>query len=126
MKDDARSAAPESPASAIGADNVTWNLDDLVAPPADRGIERILMEAERRMAAFAERYRGRIAALSADEMRELLSEYEELLQSVGRAESYASLSWSTQSADPARGALLQRYRSAIPSWHRRVSSRFEG
>ncbi|MGA2378263.1 MAG: M3 family oligoendopeptidase [Spirochaetia bacterium] len=103
MKDTAETAA-----STGGAGDVTWNLDDLVSPPADRGIEGILAEAERRVDAFAARYRGRIAALSAAEMRDLLSEYEEVLEAVGRAESYASLSWSTQSDDPARGALLQK------------------
>ncbi|MGA2639591.1 MAG: M3 family oligoendopeptidase [Spirochaetia bacterium] len=109
MKEGARTATPpESPASASGADDVTWNLDDLVTPPADRGIEQILTEAERRADAFADRYRSRVAALSAVEMRGLLSEYEELLESIGRAESYASLSWSTQSSDPSRGALLQK------------------
>ena len=47
------------------ADDVRWNLDDLVPPPADRGIESILTEAELRMDAFAARYRGRVAALAA-------------------------------------------------------------
>ena len=39
-------------------------------PPADRGIDAILAEADRRVDAFAARYRGRVAALSAAEMRE--------------------------------------------------------
>src|SRR5271157_3844223 len=108
MNDDARSAEAEDPASASGAEDVTWNLDDLVPPPAESGIENILTEAERRVDAFARRYRGKVAALSAVELRGLLTEYEDLLDSVGRAESYASLSWSTQSSDPARGALLQK------------------
>ena len=90
------------------ADDVRWNLDDLVPPPADRGIESILTEAELRMDAFAARYRGRVAALAAAELKDLLTEYEEILDSVGRAESWASLSWSTQSDEPARGALLQK------------------
>ena len=92
----------------IEADDVRWNLDDLVPPPADSGIESILAAAERRMDAFADRYRGRVAALAAVELRDLLTEYEEILDSTGRAESRASLSWSTQSDDPARGALLQK------------------
>jgi oligoendopeptidase F len=95
----------ESPDSAA---HVTWNLDDLVSPPADAGVEAILKDAEGRVDAFAARYKGRIAGLAAAEMRELLSEYEAVLESVGRAESYASLSWSTQSDDPSRGALLQK------------------
>jgi oligoendopeptidase F len=94
--------------SAGDAEKVRWNLDDLVPPPADQGVEGILTEAERRVDAFAARYKGRVAALAAVEMKDLLSEYEMVLDSVGRAESYASLSWSTQSDEPARGALLQK------------------
>jgi oligoendopeptidase F len=90
------------------AEDVRWNLDDLVPPPADSGIESILAEAERRMDAFAARYRGRVGALAAAELKDLLTEYEAILDSIGRAESWASLSWSTQSDDPARGALLQK------------------
>jgi oligoendopeptidase F len=41
-------------------------------------------------------------------MGDLLTEYEDLLELAGRAESYASLSWATQSDDAARGALLQK------------------
>jgi len=95
-------------AAATGAENIVWNLSDLVAPPADQGIETLLAEADRRLDAFAARYRGRIAGLASGEMSVMLTEYEALIDMVGRAESYASLSWSTQSDDPARGALLQK------------------
>ncbi len=98
----------EAPVPSPGAENVRWNLDDLVAAPAEQGIDAILAEAARRAEAFAALYRGRIAALTAGEMRGLLTEYEKIIESVGRAESYASLSWSTASSDPARGALLQK------------------
>jgi oligoendopeptidase F len=103
MRKDADALAPSA-----GADDVTWNLDDLVPAPAEQGIDAILAEADRWVDAFAAFYRGRVAALTAPEMRSLLSEYEEVIESVGRAESYASLSWSTASSDPARGALLQK------------------
>jgi oligoendopeptidase F len=91
-----------------GAQGITWNLDDLVAPPAETRIDAALAEAERRIDGFAARYRGRVAGLSGREMRDLLLQYEGILEQVGAAESFASLSWSTQSDDPARGALLQK------------------
>ena len=90
------------------AEGVTWNLDDLVPPPAEAGIEAGLAAADRRLESFAAMYRGRVARLSASEMHALLQKYEEILELAGRAESYASLSWSTQSDDPVRGSLLQR------------------
>jgi oligoendopeptidase F len=102
MKDAVGTAAP------TGAENVSWNLGDLVAPPADAGIETALTDADRRLDAFAARFRGKVGSLSAPEMRALLEEYESIIELVGRVESYASLSWSTQSDDPARGALLQK------------------
>ena len=98
----------KEPPSATGAESITWNLDDLIAPPAEMGIDALLAEADRRVSRFAERYRGRVASLGAAEMSSLMTEYEAIIQDVGRAESYASLSWSTQSNDPARGALLQK------------------
>jgi oligoendopeptidase F len=91
-----------------GAEEVTWNLDDLVSPPAETGIDVLLAEAGTRADAFGTRYRGRVAALRASELRDLLTDYEWLVEAISRAESYASLSWSTQSDDPARGARLQK------------------
>ncbi len=71
-----------------GAENVTWNLDDLVAPPVEGG-------------------------LSAFQMKELLTEYEALVEAVGRVESSAYLSWTTQSDDPARRASAEGLRAAV-------------
>src|SRR5208337_1412042 len=90
----AMSKEAASPASSTGAEMVTWNLDDLVIPPAEQGIDALLAEADRRVGAFAALYRGRVASLSAPEMHGLLTEYEQIIESAGRAESYASLSWS--------------------------------
>jgi oligoendopeptidase F len=105
MKDETAAAADTT---ATGAEGVEWNLDDLMGAPAERRIDEALTEAERRLQVFAHTYRGRVAGLSAAEMAELLTEYEAILDLAGRTESYASLSWSTRSDDPARGALLQK------------------
>jgi len=91
-----------------GAETVTWDLDDLIAPPAEAGIDSLLRQAEQRAESFGARYRGRVADLPARGLAELLAEYEWLLDAIGRVESYASLSWSTQSDEPTRGALLQK------------------
>jgi oligoendopeptidase F len=93
---------------ATGADAVTWNLADLVDPPGEAGVDAVLAEADRRLTAFAARYRGTVAGLAAAELCALLTEYEAILDLAGRAESCASLSWTTQTDDPARGALLQK------------------
>ena len=99
---------PDRTGAPTGAETVTWNLQDLVAPPDGAGVDGVLSTAEKQADSFAARWRGRIAGLSAEELRDLLTEYESVLDAVGRAESVASLSWCTQSDDPARGALLQK------------------
>ena len=49
-----------------------------------------------------------MAELDADGLREAMRELESINELVGRAGSYASLKFSTDTSDPARGALLQR------------------
>jgi len=91
-----------------GAEGVAWNLGDLYASGADPRLEADLDEADRRADAFAAAYRGRVAGLSAKEMAGLFAGYEAIADLGGKLGSFAFLSWSTQSDDPARGALLQR------------------
>jgi oligoendopeptidase F len=92
------------------AENVLWNLDDLVSPPLPETIDASLSAADTRMDQLAAKYRGRVAGLGASQMRALLQEYEAIIDLSGKVESYASLSWTSQSDDPARGALLQKVR----------------
>ncbi len=91
-----------------GAQDVRWNLDDLYPAPAFRRIDAEMAGLEPEVDSFAARFRGRIGSLGAQEMSELLRGYEALAERMGRAGSYAQLSWATQSDDPARGALLQK------------------
>ncbi len=93
---------------ATGAERITWDLSDLYGSTADPGIDRDLDEADRLADGLAARYRGRVAALAAGEMRSMLREYEAVLDLAGRVGAYAFLSWSTATDDPARGALLQK------------------
>src|SRR5260370_25688166 len=58
--------------------------------------------------AFRERYRGRVADLAAPDLAEAVAELERIQSVFVRAESFAFLLFSTDTADPARGALLQR------------------
>ncbi|HEU4754708.1 MAG TPA: M3 family oligoendopeptidase, partial [Armatimonadota bacterium] len=57
-----------------------------------------------------ERYRGRLAAAdcTAGVLRAALDEYEEINRLMARPLAYASLRFSADTTDPARGALLQR------------------
>ena len=85
-----------------------WDLDPLVDGDGEVGVERALDEAGRRATAFAERYEGRVASFDGDQLVEAMREFGALSELVGRAGSYAELRFSTDTADPTRGALLQR------------------
>jgi oligoendopeptidase F len=91
-----------------GAEGVTWNLGDLYASVSDPKLDADLDAADRRADAFATAYRGKVAGLPAEMMADLLTEYEAIGDLAGKAGSFAGLSWSTQTDDPARGALLQK------------------
>ena len=60
--------------------------------------------------AFAERYRGRVGELDGEELAEAMRELGAISDLGGRAGSYAVLSFSLDTADPERGALIQRGR----------------
>ncbi|HYW82762.1 MAG TPA: M3 family metallopeptidase, partial [Spirochaetia bacterium] len=93
-----------------GAENVLWNLDDLVSPPVSEAVDSALDAADQGMDRLAAKYRGRVAGLDAPQLSALLQEYEAIIEASGKIESFASLSWTSQSDDPACGALLQKVR----------------
>ncbi len=91
-----------------GAEDVAWDLTDLYAGMDDPQLNADLDAADAEAAALDAAYRGRIAALSAAELAALLTRYEALLERAYKASSFASLNWTQNTEDPARGALLQR------------------
>jgi oligoendopeptidase F len=95
-------------ASAGPAAGVRWDLSDLYPEPAEATIERDLDVAEAAAVRFAERYRGRVAALDAAALATALDELEALLEPPGRAGAYAGLRFAADTSVPANGALLQR------------------
>jgi len=84
-----------------------WDLEPLVEGEGSAGVERLLEEAGERATAVAERYAGKVAELDAEALVTAMRELETINELVGRAASYASLRFATDTADPERGALLQ-------------------
>ena len=90
---------------------VAWELDPLLAGyPSDpvAAIDAILAEAQERADAFAARHAGRVAELDGAGLIEAMAELGALQDLVTRAGTFAGLHFSTDTADPARGALYQR------------------
>jgi oligoendopeptidase F len=99
------------PVSDPELEQVAWDLSHLLEggdgdPQA--AVDGMLSATRERAEAFAERYRGQLAALDGPGLAAAMRELATMEETIGRAYSYAALSFSTDTADPARGALLQR------------------
>jgi oligoendopeptidase F len=90
-----------------------WDLAPLVDGDEANGVEQLLSEALRRAESFAGRYAGRVAELDSAGLREAMLELAAINELAGKAGNYASLRFSTDTADPARGALLQRMQEQV-------------
>jgi oligoendopeptidase F len=84
-----------------------WDLEPLVEGDGPDGVERRLSAAFERAQAFAERYAGQLEQLDSAGLREAMEELAAIHELAGRAGAYAALRFSTDTADPANGALLQ-------------------
>jgi oligoendopeptidase F len=100
-----RSAA--DPASGGLASGVRWDLSHLYAGPDDPQLDADLDAAFVRAQAFAERYRGRVAELTASDLSAAVDELEAIQESVARAGAYAGLLFAADTTTPRHGALLQ-------------------
>ncbi len=92
-------------------EEVAWDLDPLLeGDPSDpvAAVDAMLAEAQRRADAFAERYAGHVAELDGPGLAEAMHELGDMQEIVGRAGSFSGLHFSTDTADPERGALFQR------------------
>jgi len=85
-----------------------WDLGPLIDGGDRETVERMLGEASTRASAFAEAHAGKVGELASDGLAAAMHELEEINDLVGRAGSYAALRFATDTAEPARGALLQR------------------
>ncbi|HEY4823867.1 MAG TPA: M3 family oligoendopeptidase [Solirubrobacteraceae bacterium] len=98
-------AAPESTDPELQA--TAWDLEPLVDGEGAEGVEPRLSEALQRAQSFAERYAGKLEELDSPGLREAMQELAAIHELVGRAGGYAALRFSTDTAEPANGALLQ-------------------
>ena len=97
--------APETTDPELQA--TAWDLEPLVDGEGPDGVERRLAEALERSQEFAARYAGKLGELDSERLREAMQELATIHDLVGRAGTYAALRFSTDTADPANGALLQ-------------------
>jgi oligoendopeptidase F len=89
-----------------------WDLEPLVDGRGPDGVRTLLDAAQQRAEEFARGYEGRVGQLSAPELAQALDELGEIREMEERAGTYAGLSFSADTTDPTRGALLQRVQEA--------------
>jgi oligoendopeptidase F len=102
--------APDATDTDLGLDQVAWDLTDLLDGAGDdprAAIDALLDEAKRRADAFAAAHAGKVAELDGPGLVAAMRELGEIEEIAGRAGTYVHLSFSIDTADPARGALLQ-------------------
>ncbi len=89
-------------------EQAAWDLDPLVDGEGEAGVERQLEDALARAEAFAEHYAGKLSELDGPGLAQAMHDMAAIHDLVSRAGTYAALRFSTDTADPSRGALLQR------------------
>ena len=84
-----------------------WDLSALVDGDEDTGVTRQLDEAVERSTVFAATHAGTVADRDAAGLAVAMHELAAINELVGKAASFASLRFATDTADAARGAMLQ-------------------
>ena len=94
------------------AADVAWDIEPLVDGEAEAGVDALLDEADAKARELA-KYRGKVGELDAAGLASLMHELAAIGDLVGRADSYAGLRFSVDTADPANGALIAARRGEV-------------
>ncbi len=95
--------------TAIEADDVLWDLSDLLDGRDDEAAVLELLDEADRLADELAKGRGQVASWDADALAACMDAQARLSDVLGRAGSWAQLRFSTDVTDPTRGALMQRF-----------------
>ncbi len=91
-----------------GAEEVAWDLSDLFEGTDDPRIEVEIEQAEAAADAFRSDHYRKVAELDAAGVAEAIAERERIEEAFTRVGYFAQLHFSTDMADPPRGALVAR------------------
>jgi len=90
-----------------GAETIHWDLSDLYPGMDSKELKKDKKRVIELSNKFNDSYRGKISEMSHKEFAVAISEYEEIIQIMGRIGSFAYLQWSTSTDDPQLGKFLQ-------------------
>lgn len=91
----------------------SWSLDDLYSSPTDAAIKRDLESALAQATSLEERFKGRLAEITAADFANLLQDYEQLQELTGRVGSYAQLLHAARRDDEEIGKFYQSIDEAL-------------
>lgn len=103
-----------------GAENIKWDLSDLYKSIDDPELTKDKERIRKRADSFATSYKGKVQKFDAQEMKQALEEYEELLEIIGKIGSYARLIWSTNTTKAEYGKLVQEANELSSEIHQKL------
>ncbi|MEA2451491.1 MAG: oligoendopeptidase [Actinomycetota bacterium] len=89
-------------------DELSWDIDTLVGGRGAAGVDELLDEARTKAEGLVKQ-KGKIATFDAGELASFVTELGAIRELLEKAGTYAQLAFSTDTQDPERGALLQRF-----------------
>lgn len=105
-------AETDAEARSTGAEDVAWDLEDLVGGHGADGVRRLLDEALDDARALTAASKGTFAESGPAELAGALDALAALQEKARRAVGYAHLRFAVDTTDPVRGALLQQAQEA--------------
>ena len=103
-----------------GAEDIHWDLSDLYESIDDPALERDKQKVQQQAEDFSSEYKGKVAELNEEGMKQALQDYEQLLEIIGKIGSYAHLIWSTNTNDPKYGKLKQEASELSSQIHQKL------
>lgn len=91
-----------------GAENVIWDLSIFYQGLDDSAIQADMNRVQQMTDDFAAQFKGKVASLDAEEMRDAIDQQIAIYDLRGRIGSFASLNFATDSSNPQIGALIQK------------------
>ncbi|MBL6785434.1 MAG: M3 family oligoendopeptidase [Rickettsiales bacterium] len=84
-----------------------WDLSDLYQSQDDENINKDITAAERQAKDLSDKYKGKIANLSGDDIYKIITEYEGISQKLSRVITFAYLNFVTDMLDGKRSEFYQ-------------------
>jgi len=92
--------------SDTAVDAIAWNLEPLVNGKGAQGVTELLDQADALADSLAKQARGSLAEATPDQFVQFMLISEQISALLNRGHAYAALQFSTNTADPERGALM--------------------